>query len=132
MTEVTVVCAIIEHEDKVLAAQRSLRMPLPFLWEFPGGKVKEGETEEHSLLREIREELNISVTIHERLTTSSHFDGQKQIHLIPFICSIDEGNPKAIEHEAFLWCDQEKCAELNWCPADIPIVGEYWQLRKKL
>ncbi|MCF8076784.1 MAG: NUDIX domain-containing protein [Desulfotignum sp.] len=59
-----VTCAIIEQDGCVLAAQRSLAMAMPLKWEFPGGKIKPGETPEHCLCREIAEELAVKVAVH--------------------------------------------------------------------
>ena len=62
-----VVCAVIEQNGLILCAQRFESMALPLKWEFPGGKIEPGEAEEHALIREIQEELNVDIEILERL-----------------------------------------------------------------
>ncbi|WP_341832439.1 NUDIX domain-containing protein [Sphingobacterium thalpophilum] len=63
-----VTCAIIEHANKILICQRSASMKLPLKWEFPGGKIETGESKEECLRREIKEELQIDISIHSALT----------------------------------------------------------------
>ena len=58
-----VACAIIEQDDKILAVQRSERMNLPLKWEFPGGKIKRGESPEQCVVREVLEELNLQIAV---------------------------------------------------------------------
>ncbi len=89
---IRVTCAIIRNEDnEVLAVQRGEKTDHPFKWEFPGGKVKEGESEEECIIREIREELSIDIVICSRMEDVDYDYGKKHILLIPFICdTLDE------------------------------------------
>ncbi|WP_251795780.1 MULTISPECIES: NUDIX domain-containing protein [unclassified Arenibacter] len=73
MNKIIVTCAIIESENQVLVVQRSENMKLPLKWEFPGGKIEKGESEQDCLIREIREELNIEIELMKRLTPSPLF-----------------------------------------------------------
>jgi len=125
MKQLDVTCAVIEKDGKVLVTQRSQHMPLPLLWEFPGGKLEEGETEQACLAREINEELQVRVEPYERLTPVTFHDGQKTIRLIPYRCRLKDGNVRLTEHKQFLWLLPEELLVLSWCPADVPIAKEW-------
>ncbi len=128
MIEVT--CAIIEKEDKVLCAQRSELMNLPLKWEFPGGKLEIGETLEICLIREIKEELGVEISIKEKLPSSSHtYNNSKEICLYPFICTIQSGTLILKEHKQVAWLKLNELKKLNWAEADIPILDHYISLK---
>jgi 8-oxo-dGTP diphosphatase len=126
---VRVTCAIIEFEGKVLVTQRSSTMSLPLLWEFPGGKIEKGESEEESLIREIKEELAIDIRIKRKITPCEYQYGTKSILLIPFICDFCGGTITLIEHAQFIWSEIEELKTYNWAPADLPIVQEFTTLK---
>ncbi|MBZ9729502.1 (deoxy)nucleoside triphosphate pyrophosphohydrolase [Salegentibacter sp. JZCK2] len=122
---IKVSCAIIEHNGKVLCAQRSSKMDLPNKWEFPGGKVKE-ETFEECLIREIREELGVEIKILEQLPSNQHnYSMSNVIELIPFRCSLQTFKIVLFEHTKVEWLPIEKLKSLDWAEADIPIVNYY-------
>ncbi|MBJ6120053.1 (deoxy)nucleoside triphosphate pyrophosphohydrolase [Pontibacter sp. BT310] len=127
---IKVVCAIIENEGTVLITQRSSRMAQPLLWEFPGGKVEVGESEVEALIREIQEELNLLIVPRERLTPVLHYYSSRAIELIPYTCSLQNGNILLAEHQAYSWASLDVLANYSWCPADIPIVEEYLHLKR--
>lgn len=122
-----VTCALIEHKGKVLCAQRSSSMKLPLKWEFPGGKIETGETPEQCLVREIKEELAVEVTVLESLPTNSHNYGTRTIQLLPFRCEILHGEIQLKEHQAYKWLPVHQLMELDWAAADIPIVQRYME-----
>lgn len=122
-----VTCAIIVHNGRVLATQRSATMPLPGKWEFPGGKLHEGESEEECIRREIREELAIDVQVTGRLTPRRHDYDTFTITLIPFLCTYDGGPLHLAEHSQARWLTRDELHHLDWAPADIPIVEELVQ-----
>lgn len=123
---INVTCAIIINEDNgVLVTQRSSVMQLPLKWEFPGGKVEEGETAEEALLREIKEELDLETEIIQALSPNCHSYGTKTICLIPFICKIRRGSIHLREHAAYLWLKPNELLNLDWAEADIPIVKAF-------
>ena len=100
-------------------------------WEFPGGKVKEGETEIDCIKREIKEELNLDIHPISRLASCEHvYENQKHINLIPFIAELRGGDMKLADHCEAKWCLKEELLELNWCPADLPIVDNVVGLPK--
>jgi 8-oxo-dGTP diphosphatase len=121
---ISVTCAIIQRDDKILAAQRGQDTHLSGKWEFPGGKVDEGESEEDCIIREIREELGVEVTPTSRLSENVHDYGDKQIRLIPFQCELVSGEPVAREHASLRWVSIHDLADLTWCEADVPIVEQ--------
>lgn len=120
MTEVT--CAIIIEKERVLVTQRSEEMPHPLKWEFPGGKVKEGESPEYCIKREIQEELGLKVTVKQLLPSVKHTYGTRTIKLIPFICSREEGRISLSERKSFRWISIEEVEEVDWLDADVEVV----------
>ena len=119
---VRVTCALIIEEGGVLVTQRSRQMPHPMKWEFPGGKVKEEETPEACIRREIREELSIEVSVKEELPTVKHQYGSGALELIPFICQHLEGVIELAEHHSYRWVPFEELDNLDWLEADVEVV----------
>ena len=128
---IPVVCAIIEQDDLALCALRSEQMSLPGKWEFPGGKLELNELPEDALIREIKEELNVSINILESLPISDYsYVPEKVIRLIPFRCVIQNNEtPVAAEHAELRWVKKEDLLSLNWAEADVPIVLNYIQTK---
>jgi len=125
MEVVSVSCALIFLDGKVLCAQRSGGMSLPGLWEFPGGKIEEGESSEACLIREIKEELAISISLVSSLLTKDHsYSEGKVIRLMPFVCVWESGEISLLEHRAIRWLAKQELKKVNWAPADIPIVDD--------
>ena len=120
MTEVT--CAIIIKEERVLITQRSENMPHPLKWEFPGGKVKEGESPEYCIKREIFEELGLKVVVKQLLPSVKHAYHTHTIELIPFICNVDEGKISLSEHRSYRWIPVEELESVDWLEADLDVV----------
>ena len=119
-----VVCAIILHHNLILATQRGPGMDLPGKWEFPGGKVDAGEREEEALIREIEEELALTVRPMHRLQPSVHRYPTKTIELVPYICSLEKGEIRLLEHAACRWCTAADLPVLDWAEADVPVVNQ--------
>ena len=122
---IKVTCAIIEQFGRVLVTQRSSFMTQPLLWEFPGGKLEEGEAEEEGLRREIMEELNLRITPILRLTPVTQDYGDKTVELIPYISEYNQGAIHLTEHHTYHWAHPEDLPGYTWCAADLPIVEEY-------
>jgi len=120
---VLVTCALLFQEGKVLAARRSQQMDLPLLWEFPGGKMEVGESEKNYLAREIQEELGISIDVFDRLGDFDYaYSDEKLIRLIPFLATKKSGKINLLEHSQIVWLARFELQQLEWAPADLPIV----------
>lgn len=118
-----VVCGIIFKDDLVLICRRKPEKSLGGYWEFPGGKVEDGESYEESLLRELIEELNLKVEIKQRFfETVYHYD-DGAIKLISFICETKNIATESTDHDQLEWVEVSDL--LNWklAPADIPIAN---------
>ncbi len=123
---INVTCAIIRNEEnEVLVVQRGEKSDHPFKWEFPGGKLKEKETEEECIIREIREELSMDIVICRRMTDTEYDYGIKQIRLIPFVCDTLDEIPFLSEHIAYKWIDPADLKNVDFSEADIIVADNY-------
>jgi 8-oxo-dGTP diphosphatase len=122
---IRVVCAVIEDGGLVLVARRGPHDSQAGLWEFPGGKVRGGETPRQALAREIREELGVKIAVGAPLEPTVHRYAAETIELLPFRCTISSGKPAPGEHAAIAWVTRDRAAELAWSPADIPVFRQY-------
>jgi 8-oxo-dGTP diphosphatase len=128
MKSIKVTCSIVAYENKVLVVQRSEKMSLPLKWEFSGGKIEEGESEEECVKREVKEELNIEIELISRLTTTQFDYPNVSVQLIPFLAKYSKGDIKLCEHKQYLWLTKDKLRDLDWAEADIPVLNEYLSL----
>ena len=121
MKKLEVVAAIIKENEKYFATQRGYG-EFTGWWEFPGGKIENGESKEEALKREIREELATEIEI-DRFITTVQFD-YPEFHLIMycFICHITAGQPQLLEAKAAKWLDKNDLASVEWLPADRAIL----------
>jgi 8-oxo-dGTP diphosphatase len=123
---IDVTCAIIRNEDdEVLVVQRGESTDHPFKWEFPGGKLHQGETDEECIIREIKEELSMEIVIVCKLPVAGHDYGFKHIRLIPFICDTLDELPFLTEHIAYKWLQAEELPSVDFSEADITVAAEY-------
>lgn len=97
-------------------------MSTPLKWEFPGGKPEPGEDPRAALVREIREELGVEVTVGEWLGRGVHVDGRRRIELDVFTASIAAGRVRLAEHRAFDWFEAHQIDALDWAEADRPVL----------
>ena len=120
-----VVCGVIGDVDgRVLACRRPDGGHLAGFWEFPGGKVEEGETPAAALVRELREELGIEVAVEKSLTPVTWDYGRGPFRLLPFHCRILHGDPAPLEHSEIRWCRPAEASQLAWAAADEPVLAE--------
>ena len=119
---VRVTAAVLEQDGCILIARRSSAGHLAGKWELPGGKVKEGETPEQCLARELREELNLSVSVGEFLGTSNYRYDHMRIELLLYRVTLMSGEPMALVHDAFRWVTPGEMAQYDFSPADLPFV----------
>lgn len=126
-----VTCAIILKQNKFLVAQLDGNSNHPFQWEFPGGKIKTGETAEQCIKREILEELEIHISIIQHLKPVVHDYGFCKIQLIPFLSRIEKGKITIREHARFKWLTFEKFNTIDLVEADKKILVENEKELKK-
>lgn len=124
-TLLVVACALVDADDRVLLARRPEGKAMAGLWEFPGGKVHEGETPEVALIRELKEELGIDVTeaCLAPFTFASHaYDG---FHLLMplYVCRRWKGTVTALEHRELAWVRPNRMSSYAMPPADAPLVA---------
>ena len=124
---VRVPCAIIEHNGKILAGQRSPFLSFPLKWEFPGGKQEENETDEQTLEREIMEELGVEIHILDKLSVTVKDQGWREIVLVPFVCNLKTENIILTEHEQIIWLEPDDLLSLDWTDGDLGIIQSYYQ-----
>ncbi|MBA2937025.1 (deoxy)nucleoside triphosphate pyrophosphohydrolase [Paenibacillus sp. CGMCC 1.16610] len=123
MKQVDVVGAVlINGRDEVLCALRSMEMSLPGYWEFPGGKIEQGEDQKTALIREIKEELLCDIEVGEFITDNVHEYPNIKVRLITYKAKIISGEPIATEHEKLAWIQFNNLRDLRWAPADIPTL----------
>ena len=120
---INVVAAVIRNEDnKILIAQRNLKKSQGGLWEFPGGKIESGETREHAIVREIKEEMNIEIEVEKYLAEKVFEYPEKTINLIALKCKIINGKITLNEHEDVKWINKNELTNYNFAPADRFII----------
>jgi 8-oxo-dGTP diphosphatase len=117
--QVVVGIALIDG-DRLLAAQRAEPPALANFWELPGGKVDPGETDEAALVRECREELGVEVMLGTRVGRDWPI-GEHGI-LRVWLGAVVSGQPQALEHSALRWLRVDELHDVDWLPADLPIV----------
>ena len=117
-----VVAALIWEGDRFLACQRPAHKARGLLWEFVGGKVEPGERLEDALIRECREELDITVAPRDVFMEVIHEYPDLTVRLTLFNATIAEGTPKALEHHDIRWITVREIDGLEFCPADEEIL----------
>ena len=123
MKPTDVVAAIIKKDNLYLVAQRNRDKHMGLKWEFPGGKVDPGETLQEALVREIYEELNIDINIHEKLAEERYKDNEINISLHYFLCTIKDGVINLNEHEAMAWANKENFNQYDFVAGDGNITS---------
>lgn len=120
MTEV--VAALIWDGNRFMICQRPAHKARGLLWEFVGGKVEKGETKEEALIRECREELNITIGVKDVFMDVVHEYPDILVHLTLFNAVIEEGIPEKLEHNDIKWITVEEIPKYDFCPADEDIL----------
>ena len=123
-SNVNVVAAIIQHSGEILAVQRgtSKFAYLSGKYEFPGGKVEETETAEQAIIREIKEELLLDISVLHELITIDHEYPDFEITMQCFICTAKDRALTLTEHTDYQWLPIQDLPSLDWAAADIPVV----------
>jgi 8-oxo-dGTP diphosphatase len=120
-----VAAALVRKDQHILVQQRAPHRSMPGLWEFPGGKVEPGEAPEQALVREIDEELGISLDHAdlEPLTFASEPLGEKQLVLLLYRATRWVGEPRPLDASAIRWAAVEELRTLPMPPADVPLLS---------
>ena len=117
--------ALVDADDRVLLARRPAGKPMAGLWEFPGGKLHEGETPEAALIRELREELAID-TVESCLAPiafASHTYDDFHLLMPLFVCRVWDGTPQPREGQELAWVRPRDMGKYDMPPADMPLVA---------
>ncbi len=132
---VEVVAAVIVKDGNILATQRGYG-EFKGKWEFPGGKIKKGESQEEGLIREIKEELHADIDVIDYLTTVNYEYSKFNLIMHTYICSLIN-NPEFVfhsdtelEHDNMVWLEPSDLSNLDWLPADIAVIERYKKLRR--
>ena len=119
---ITVTAAIIQKENRIFAARRVAGKHLEGLWEFPGGKLEPGESPEECLTRELVEEFGIESHVGRYLGESIYDYGEKVIQLKAYHVTHIKGEFQLTDHDELRWLSAEQLHEVEWAPADIPLL----------
>lgn len=124
MKKIEVVAAVVVNDDKILCVQRG-ESKLSYIskkYEFPGGKVEVGESLENALIREIKEELKMNVSVEKLFLTVNHTYPDFNIIMHSFLCNVESRELELTEHLDARWLAVNELDSLDWAGADIPIV----------
>ena len=126
MKNIIVSAAIIVQNNKILCVQRGANK-LEYIsekWEFPGGKVEPDEQFSDTAVREIREELNMDITVDKQYITVNHQYPDFHLTMHTFLCSCKNNSPTFSEHIDYKWLPTSELGSLDWAAADIPVVDK--------
>lgn len=123
MKTIRVVAAVIKDKDKIFATQRGYG-DFKGGWEFPGGKIEEGETPQEALKREIMEELDTEIEVGELIDTIEYDYPEFHLSMGCYWCSVVCGELVLKEHEAARWLGNDELMDVEWLPADVGLIGK--------
>lgn len=118
--------ALIDKDGSVLIARRAQGRSMAGLWEFPGGKIEEGETPEYALMRELEEELGIKTREDSFFPVGFSSHSYERFHILMplFVCRVWEGEPVALEHSELRWVKAGELCEYEMPKADIVLIPQ--------
>lgn len=123
MKHIEVVAAIIRKENKFFATQRGYGEWKDW-WEFPGGKIEQGETPEEALKREISEELSAEINVDELLSTVDYDYPKFYLTMHCYLCTLQTNAMHLNEHESARWLAKDELDSVKWLPADKSIIDK--------
>ena len=128
---INVVAALIYKNDCVLIAKRATGdNDVINKWEFPGGKVEDGESEKHAIEREIKEEFDIEIKANKHLINSIHEYPSKNVNLKLYECEYISGEISLCDHFKYKWVNPNELLDYDFAPADIPLARYVKKLQK--
>ncbi len=116
-----VICDSIKNKTKIFATERGYG-EFKGGWEFPGGKIEEGETPQQALKREIEEELDTEIAVGDLIDTIEYDYPTFHLSMDCFWSEVVDGNLTLLEHEAAKWVTKDTIRDVDWLPADITLV----------
>lgn len=119
-----VVAALIWDNGRFMICQRPKHKTRGLLWEFVGGKVEPGESKQQALIRECKEELDVTVSVGDVFIEVVHEYPDMTVDLTLFHCEIAEGEPKMLEHNDIRWITPDEIDGFDFCPADKDILAK--------
>lgn len=130
LKQIEVVAAVIVKDGTILATQRGYG-EFKGKWEFPGGKVENGENLEQAIIREIKEETNADINVIEYINTVEYDYDTFHLTMHTYLCELLNNNPEfvyhddnTLEHENMVWLDLNDIDHLDWLPADILVIND--------
>lgn len=123
MKIIEVVAAVIKQDNRIFATQRGYG-EFKGGWEFPGGKIEKNETPQEALIREIREELETTITVGELIDTVEYDYPTFHLTMHCFLCTVVSGKLVLKEHEAARWLTREQLWSVDWLPADLELIDK--------
>lgn len=121
---ISVVCGIITKGNNIFICRRNEEKSLAGYWEFPGGKIKVGESEEEALKRELLEELGMDVKIGQHFITTVHKYPSTTIKLIAYRCQFKQATFSMTDHDLYQWVKVDDLIKWKLAPADLPIANQ--------
>ena len=122
MTRKLVVAGMILRDGRVLITQRTAAQSLALKWEFPGGKVEPGEAPVDALVRELREEIGVTVKVGRVWDVLFHAYPEFDLVMLVYPCAIVDGEPRTVEVADLAWCLPSELPSRDILPADKPLV----------
>lgn len=123
MKKIEVVAAVIRKDNMILATQRGYG-EFKGGWEFPGGKIEAKETNEEALIREIKEELDMKIKVHDLLQTVYYEYPTFYLTMHCYWCTMEEETFILKEHEDYKWLNKKTLRTVEWLPADLGLIDE--------
>jgi 8-oxo-dGTP diphosphatase len=117
-----VAAAMFDADGRVLIAQRPEGKHMAGWWEFPGGKVANGETDGDALVRELREELGVEARVHREITTMTHEYPDRIVELALWHVSLTSGEPRGLDGQQLKWVACQSLGNERLLPADLPLI----------
>lgn len=117
-----VVAGVFKHNNKILIAQRPKEKHMGDKWEFPGGKVEQGETDQHALIRELQEEFETIVKVQDHICAVQYDYANLSVNINVYYVEAAPDTIKMIEHQDIKWIDKKELLQYDLAPADILIA----------